>query len=175
MKSAAHAACAAPTISSSDAPGEPKRMLSRMLPEKSTVSCGTMEILLRREASLRSFTSVPSTVTLPEVASYSRGTRSTREVFPEPVAPRTATTLPGSIARSMSSSTGSEPGPYLNDTFSNTILQGEPSCSSTASGASHTSGTASSTSAIRRDEAIPFAQTFVRLDIMMRGVMVVRR
>ena len=81
-------------------------MFSNTVSENRNVSCGTMPIARRSDASESCRTSWPSISTWPEVASKRRGIRWTRELLPAPVGPTIATVLPAGIARVMPRSTG---------------------------------------------------------------------
>ncbi len=69
MNGSACAAIAARSISSSVASGRPNRMLSRIVPLKSTASCNARATLFRSSVSSMSRTSVPSIRTRPDVTS----------------------------------------------------------------------------------------------------------
>ena len=97
--------------SSSVASGLPCSRLLRMVPLKRNARCGTSPIRDQSISGSRSRTSTPSTRTVPEVASKSRGTRLTSVDLPAPVEPMIATVWPGRALRLTSQSTGcSAPG-----------------------------------------------------------------
>src|SRR6478672_1306266 len=94
-------------IWSSSASARPSVRFSRALMEKSVGSSKAVATSERRWARLMSRTSTPSMVTRPAVTSYRRGTSPVRIVFPEPVAPTSATVSPGATSRLTSRSTSS--------------------------------------------------------------------
>ena len=95
----AWAASRAARIASSVASLTPKPTFSRTLAENSVGSSNAQPTRLRSSGSGSSRMSVPSSVIRPPVTSASRGTRCSRVVLPDPVAPTSATVSPGSSSR----------------------------------------------------------------------------
>ena len=86
-KSSAWASASASHSSSSVASGFLHVRFERIVPVMSDARCGTMATVERSWSSGHSRTSRPSTLTLPDVASYRRGSSCTSVDLPDPVPP----------------------------------------------------------------------------------------
>ncbi len=105
-KSRAWATSSASHSSSSVALGLPYLRLLATVPVNRYGFCGTRPMRVQSIWGSRSRTSTPSTDTVPDVASNSRGTRETSVVFPDPVLPMTAVVCPATARNEMPDSTG---------------------------------------------------------------------
>jgi hypothetical protein len=86
--------------------GWPYAMLLRTVSLNRMVSCVTLPICLRSEASVTSRRSRPSIRMRPPVTSKKRGIRFSSDDFPAPLGPTIAITSPRFTSRSMPCSTG---------------------------------------------------------------------
>mmetsp|Transcript_13258 Transcript_13258/g.32190 ORF Transcript_13258/g.32190 Transcript_13258/m.32190 type:complete len:225 (+) Transcript_13258:565-1239(+) len=91
--------------SSTVASTRPYRRLWSKESLNSTVSCGTMAMLARRDCILRSRMSIPSTSMEPSVTSYARSSRRRSVLLPLPDGPTIPTDCPSLISRLTSSTT----------------------------------------------------------------------
>ena len=134
------------------------------VPVNMTADWGTNPILDLRSFCAKSLTSTPSTRTSPDVASYNRGMRAARELFPLPVGPTTATVCPGSALNEIPDiASDSDPG-YLKDTFLNST---EPVEGTSLASPSVTEGCMFMTASMRLAETIMLGRPRNRPVIIM--------
>ena len=93
-------------MSASEASGRPKCTLVAIVVSNRNGSWGTITIVLRSEAKLTSRRSTPLSSTRPSSGSASRVSSLASVVFPDPVAPTTATAVLGSIRNDTCRSAG---------------------------------------------------------------------
>ena len=126
-----------------------------MVAANSTVSCSTTPICERSDAIVTPRMSMSSISITPRVGSYRRSSREISVVFPEPVAPSTASLLPAGMVRSTSESASGPSSPPNEKLTSRNRTPSRPRGNGRASGASGMASGASRISATRSADASP--------------------